>query len=107
MTEEEEAQVIAWRITVARRILESGMYSKDTILKGTDLTEEGCELTLKRLAVMDCARKLCRALSLEFIIKNLELSEEEQRDIISYRDKIRKKLNDGSDDKNNGCIQEK
>lgn len=86
-TSESEEFIVKDRvITVARRIYEDGEYSKELIMKVCSLTELGFEEVIKRVVTMDCARKFLGHYRIEFLQENLNLSEEEMKDLIKYKE---------------------
>lgn len=86
-TSENEEIIVKDRvITVARRIYEDGEYSKELIMKVCSLTELGFEEVIKRAVTMDCARKFLGHYRIEFLQEILNLSEEEMKDLIKYKE---------------------
>ena len=87
-TSESEEVIVKDRvITVGRRVYEDGKHSKEFIMKVCSLTELGFEEVIKRAVTMDCARKFLGNYRIEFLQEILNLSEEEMKDLIKYKEK--------------------
>lgn len=86
-SESEELIIKDGVIAVARRIYEKKEHSKEFIMQVAELTELGYEKVIERAVVMECARKFVKHYMVEFLQEQLNLSEEEMKDLIKYKEK--------------------
>jgi len=86
ISESEEAILKDGTIAIARRIYEDGEHSKEFIVQVTGLTDLGYEEVIKRVVIMDCARKFVERFRIEFLQQELNLSENEMQDLIKYKE---------------------
>lgn len=72
-------------IAVARRLFDTGEYSKEWIGDICNLTEQGYEEVIKRATIMKCAKIFFEEQTIEFVKEKLMLNEEEVKDLIRHR----------------------
>ena len=87
ISEMEEFMIKDEILAIARRMVQSGKYSKEFIIELTEVTEEGYIEAVKRSVIMECSIKLIDRFSLEFLQKTLDLNEKELGDLIKHKER--------------------